>query len=161
MELYHGTNMRFKEIDLSKSKQGKDFGKGFYLSADYKQAEVMAITKVNQLGGEQTILSYSFDEKLFDSNELKVKRFEGYSQEWAEFVFANRSSTSPMPAHDYDIVIGPIANDRVGLQIRRFMEHDIDINTFLNKLKYMKGVTTQYFFGTEKATALLKPIDAK
>jgi hypothetical protein len=43
MILYHGTNTEFEQIDLKKSKPNKDFGQGFYLSADYAQAMSMAI----------------------------------------------------------------------------------------------------------------------
>lgn len=49
MKLYHGTNRDFDQIDLLKSKPNKDFGRGFYLSADYKQALNMAQVKVEQL----------------------------------------------------------------------------------------------------------------
>lgn len=49
MILYHGTNMAFDAIDLTKSKPNKDFGRGFYLSADYDQALAMAKIKVDQL----------------------------------------------------------------------------------------------------------------
>ena len=38
MKLYHGSNIEFDKIDLAQSKPNKDFGKGFYLSADYEQA---------------------------------------------------------------------------------------------------------------------------
>lgn len=38
MKLYHGTNQEFSRIDLLKSKPNKDFGRVFYLSADYEQA---------------------------------------------------------------------------------------------------------------------------
>ena len=31
--LYHGSNVVIEQIDLSRSKRGKDFGQGFYLSA--------------------------------------------------------------------------------------------------------------------------------
>ena len=55
-------------------------------------------------------------------------------------------------------MIGPIANDRVGLQIRNYVEHNIDFPTFLERLKYMKGITFQYFFGTERAIKLLKKL---
>lgn len=34
MILYHGTNTEFEQIDLKKSKPNKDFGQGFYISAD-------------------------------------------------------------------------------------------------------------------------------
>ena len=34
MKLYHGSVDEITEIDLKKSKPNKDFGRGFYLSAD-------------------------------------------------------------------------------------------------------------------------------
>ena len=42
MILYHGSNIEIDKIDLTKSKPYKDFGKGFYLSADKQQAQRMA-----------------------------------------------------------------------------------------------------------------------
>ena len=42
MILYHGSNIDIDKIDLTKSKPYKDFGKGFYLSADKQQAQRMA-----------------------------------------------------------------------------------------------------------------------
>lgn len=42
MILYHGSNVEIVQIDLGKSRPNKDFGKGFYLSADYQQAMRMA-----------------------------------------------------------------------------------------------------------------------
>lgn len=35
MKLYHGSDTAIELIDLDKSKPYKDFGKGFYLSADF------------------------------------------------------------------------------------------------------------------------------
>ena len=85
-----------------------------------------------------------------------MKTFEDYTEEWANFILANRNNTLNTPIHDYDIVIGPIANDRVGLQLVRFSNHDIDMPTLIRKLKFMKGVTIQYYFGTERAIKHLK-----
>ncbi len=42
--------------------------------------------------------------------------------------------------HDYDIVYGPIANDKVEAQIRNVMEQNINMDTFLERLKYIKGI---------------------
>jgi hypothetical protein len=53
------------------------------------------------------------------------------------------------------VIYGPIANDKVGVQIRNLMEQNIDMNVFLERLKYMHGITFQYFFGTEKAISKL------
>ena len=75
MILYHGTNVAFDTIDLQKSKPNKDFGKGFYLSADYNQAMAMANIKVEQLEyGSPIVLAFEVDELLLE--ELNVKRFD-------------------------------------------------------------------------------------
>jgi hypothetical protein len=155
MKLYHGTNTTFDHIDLTKSRPNKDFGRGFYLSADYHQALDMATFKTLQLGGEPLVHTFEFDERALTSADLHVKVFHEYSQEWADFVITNRTNTADSPNHPYDIVIGPIANDRVGLQIRKYMDGDIDFQTFIRRLKYMKGMTIQYYFGTERAIQTL------
>ncbi|WP_195475004.1 MULTISPECIES: DUF3990 domain-containing protein [Bacteroides] len=156
MILYHGTTIHIEKIDLQKSKPNKDFGKGFYLSADKTQAMAMAAYKAEQTGGEPILNAFEFDEALLTNNSLKVKIFEAYDKEWADFIFMNRNNATPVPIHDYDIVVGPIANDRVGLQIRKYMEHEIDLPTFIERLKYMKGITIQYYFGTERAVKCLR-----
>ena len=159
MRLYHGSTIEIGEIDLSQSKPNKDFGKGFYLSDNWQQAFQMACYKAVQLDLSPVVNEYEFDEQWMSDTSLKVKRFEHYSEEWAEFVFANRNNNrGDIPVHDYDIVYGPIANDRVGVQIRNYMEHNIDLPTFLERLKYMKGITFQYFFGSERAIKLLRKI---
>ncbi len=155
MKLYHGTNQTFDVIDLQISKPNKDFGKGFYLSADYEQALNMARIKVEQQQqGTPLVIEFDVDEEAM--NALRLLRFDDYSEQWAEFILANRNNSTGRPAHDYDIVIGPIADDRVGLQLWKYENQLIDLPTLVGKLKYMKGMTMQYFFGTEKALALLK-----
>lgn len=158
MKLYHGSTEDITKIDLSKSKPNKDFGRGFYLSAEKEQAEKLAEYKAFQFGGEPILNVFEFDERKLSDSSIEVLKFDGYSKEWADFVFANRNSKTGESIHNYDIVVGPIANDRVGVQVRRYMEHEISLETFLENLKYMKGVTFQYFFGTETAINLLRKI---
>ena len=67
----------------------------------------------------------------------------------------NRVNMSDRNIHSYDVVYGPIANDKVGVQIRNLIEQNIDMDIFLKRLKYMQGITFQYFFGTEKAISKL------
>ncbi|MBQ5882268.1 MAG: DUF3990 domain-containing protein [Bacteroidales bacterium] len=155
MILYHGSNISIKEIDLSKSKPNKDFGQGFYLSENEEQALQMATFKALILGGEPTITKFEFEESVMMSDSLRIKVFTDYSEEWADFVFANREGRGSM---QYDIVYGPIANDKVGLQIRKLKDGAIDKSEFLTRLKYMKGVTYQYYFGTESAIKYLKAL---
>ena len=78
-------------------------------------------------------------------------------REWAEFILMNRNNSSDVPAHHYDIVVGPIADDGVGTQIRRLSRGFITFDAFLEELKYCK-VSIQYFFGTENALKYLKKI---
>ena len=157
MKLYHGTNIAFEKIDLLKSKPNKDFGRGFYLSADYEQALAMAQVKVEQLEtGNPLVMAYEIADDAW--TKVKVLRFENYSEEWAKFILLNRNNPTDKPAHDYDVVIGPIANDRVGVQLWRYESHAIDLPTLVRNLQYMKGITIQYFFGTEHAINLLRRI---
>lgn len=79
-------------------------------------------------------------------------------REGADFIFLNRNNKSKEQAHDFDIVYGPIANDRVGVQIGKYEAGDITLDQFLENLKYMKGITFQYFFGTEAALTKLTKI---
>lgn len=158
MILYHGTTVDIEKIDLQKSKPNKDFGKGFYLSVDKEQAIAMANYKAMQIDCTPIVNTFEFDEKNLESTTLKVKIFKEYDKEWADFIFANRNNSVSANVHDYDVVIGPIANDRVGIQIRKYMEQEIDLPTFIERLKYMKGITIQYYFGTERAISLLKKV---
>ena len=157
MILYHGTNVEFDVIDLAKSKPNKDFGQGFYLTADYEQALAMARIKVEQLEfGKPLVLTYEVDEELMAL--LNTLYFKEYSEEWAKFILLNRRNDKPCPAHDYDIVFGPIADDRVGVQLWKYETQSIDLPTLVRNLQHMKGITFQYFFGTEEAIKLLKRI---
>lgn len=156
MILYHGTNTDFMSIDLNHSQRGKDFGCGFYLSESKTQAEEMAKFKVQLFGGQTIVQSYEFDEAHLNDGTLQFLRFDGYSKDWATFILANRQNKNADNIHDYDIVYGPIANDKVGAQIRNVIEQNIDMVTFLERLKYMKGITFQYFFGSEKAIQMLR-----
>ncbi len=158
MTLYHGSNVYIESIDLEKSRPNKDFGRGFYLSDDREQALRMGQLKVSIEGGEPVLNTFLFDEQLLNNGEMKVKTFDSYTREWADFIFLNRNNKSLNPAHDYDIVYGPIANDRVGVQISKYEAGDITLDQFMEKLKYMKGITFQYYFGTKRAISKLQRI---
>lgn len=156
MILYHGTNTEIAQIDLMQCRPFKDFGRAFYLSEIRSQADEVAHSRTIFFGGTPMVHQFEFDEAILQSGELKVKRFEGYTREWADFIFLNRNASTPETMHDYDVVYGPIANDRVGLQIRRFQDKAIDIDQFVAALEYMRGITFQYAFCTQKAIQTLQ-----
>lgn len=159
MKLYHGSNMEIDCPDLSRSKPFKDFGQGFYLSPGYEQALALAKQKTEQLlTGVPFVTTFEFDEEALNTLELTVKFFDDYCQEWAEFVFVNRDRDRVHSAHSYDIVIGPIADDGVTYQLRRFRMGVIPMDKLIEELKYAKGLTIQYYFGTERALSYLKKL---
>lgn len=155
--LYHGSNTDIEEIDLKRGRRGKDFGRGFYLSPDLHQAQQMADRTVDrEESGKATVISYEFDDNVLQNPlDLKIKIFEGYTAEWAEFVMTNRKNKSDKQAHNYDIVYGPIADDKVGLQINRFQLRYISMDELIRQLSFNRP-TFQYFFGTERAICLLR-----
>lgn len=155
MILYHGSNVPIERIDLWKSKPYKDFGRGFYLSDNIEQAEMLARFRTLTLGGNVVVTKFLFDEKSLADGSLKYLHFEEYSEDWAKFVFKNRREALMLQS-DYDVVYGPIANDRVGFQIQKLEDGSINFPEFLNRIKYMRGITFQYFFGTELAVSHLK-----
>lgn len=153
MKLYHGTNADIESIDLSRGLRYKDFGKGFYATPDRATAVRMAQKRARLFGGTATLITYELDEPL--PQNLNIKRFpEIASVEWFLFVDANRDRKHTTPVHNYDIVIGPIANDGVVLQLANYREgiYSPEQAALLLQDKYLDQ---QYYFGTEKALSFL------
>ncbi len=157
MRLYHGTNVEFDVIDISKSNRFKDFGRGFYLTDIYQQAADLSIKRTQREGGIPTIMEYEFDEKIINESSLKVMFFESPTAEWAEFIYKNRNRKTPEYEHEYDIVIGPIANDGVAYLLDRYEEGSFTIKQLARQLKYKK-LNRQYLFKTPKAISYLKRV---
>ena len=84
-------------------------------------------------------------------------KFEEYTLEWARFVLDNRKNRTRQQIHDYDVVIGPIADDVVGYQIRRVEEGIITEEQFLEEIKF-HTITIQYMFATNQAIGLLRAL---
>ncbi len=159
IKLYHGSNVKIDVPDLAHSKPFKDFGRGFYLSADKQQAWDMAWQKVSQIReGKAEITEFLFDESVMSSADLRVLSYPDYCEEWALFVLANRDRNGMHPIHDYDIVYDPIADDGVTYQLRRYEGGLISLTQLVEELKYAKGITFQYYFGTQKALQQLQKL---
>lgn len=119
----------------------------------------MAIRTAKRMrAGSPIVSAFEFDDSILSKNGLNVKVFDDYSEEWAEFILMNRKNLSDSPAHTYDIVIGPIANDTVGVQIRRFIMGYISIEKLIEELKYRGNHSIQYFFASKAAINLLKKV---
>ena len=160
MILYHGTNEDIEAIDLTRGMRHKDFGKGFYLTPDKRTATRMAQKKARLFGGTATLISYEMDDVVLRSN-LKVKIFpEKACVEWLLFVDANRDRKTVETIHDYDVVIGPIADDGVVLQLTNFREGIYTPEQVAEQLQD-RYLDQQYYFGTERALCFLHKINVE
>ena len=164
MKLYHGSNTAIARIDLARCKPYKDFGQGFYLTEIEEQAVQMARRTAalpgrlwdSIYGGEPVVTAFGFDEAAaIADGALSVKRFAEPDQEWALFVMANRSREGAHPVHDYDIVIGPVADDTIATLFRNFEDGIIDLPMLVSGLRYKK-VSSQYLFHSARAVQYLE-----
>ena len=92
---------------------------------------------------------FEFDESCLP--QFRYKHFDEYTEEWAHFVYDHRTEPNGLTIHDYDIVYGPIANDRIGAQITRLKQGYITFEEFFKRIQYLKGITFQYAFCTQRA----------
>lgn len=159
MKLYHGSNVKIREIDLSLCRDYKDFGKGFYLTQDYSRAVNMAnYRKDLEDDGSPEISPFIFN-KARCHPDIKIKEFKTRNWEWARFVMMNRDrSQNPPYLHEYDIVIGPVADSHVDDQIAEYKSryphnyNDPDKLTELALLLRYPGTDyIQYCFCTQRA----------
>jgi len=152
MLLYHGSNVMVEKPRLLSQKRGVDFGAGFYLTSSRHQAERFSHNVFRRKGeGKPTISIFEFDlntaEKL-----LNIRRFNCADYDWLEYVKDNRSNT--YTGQEYDIVIGPVANDDVLPTIVLYINRQLDANLTISALKTRKLVD-QFCFKSEKALTFL------
>lgn len=156
MILYHGTNVEFGAIDLLKGIPGKDFGRGFYASDSFECAQRTALQRVDRLGGVAIVKRYTLSDSALSG--LSVKRFSAPCREWALFVRSNRREQVESSDHNrdnrYDLVVGPIANDKLSLQFRLFDKGLISLDAFVDGLQF-RQLYMQYSFHTQRAIDLL------
>ena len=155
MKLHHGTNIDFGEIQLSKCLPYKDFGRGFYLTPSKRRARLRALDKIDkEHHGVPVIISYDFDEAELDN--MKVLRFDTCTEQWLDFILKNRNRKTYKP-HDYDVVIGPVADDGVINSISLYESKVINRSELLKRIEGKKGYI-QYSFCTQKAIDKLQRI---
>jgi hypothetical protein len=162
--LYHGTSHAFGAIDVTRGKGYKDFGVGFYATEDIEQATDMAFRNLRveefrlAKSGEPVVLVpylYRYTLDLAQIGDLKCMRFDKADREWMKFVLLNRQSETQ--SHDYELVIGPTANDKTRVSIRTAINasngkvlSDIALD-LLTLMLEPDVLPTQYYFGTQRA----------
>ena len=156
MILYHGSIDVVESPEIRIPSRTLDYGSGFYTTTSFKQAEDWVKRKLNANTPVGYVNVYEFDETLM--NTLNALLFESPTEEWVDFVMNNR--TDKDFNHDFDIVYGPIANDKVYAAFALYEGGIIDKQNLISELKAYKLVD-QYLFHTDKAVKTLKFIEAK
>ena len=156
MILYHGSNVIVREPRLLKIQRELDFGKGFYTTSDFDQASKWAKRTALRLHQNDSYVSvYEVDDE--EMSLLKVLRFELPDAEWLRFVVMNRTGRSDVS--DWDIIAGPVANDRTASVIDLFLDGRYDEEETVRRLLPQK-LKDQYTFKTERAIGLIRFTEA-
>ncbi len=152
MILYHGSNIEVREPRLLKIQRELDFGKGFYTTSDLQQASIWAQRTAKRRGcGHPYVSVYEIDETAFDT--LRVLRFTGADVEWLRYVTANRKGIAA--AEQWDMVIGPVANDQTMPTITLFLDGLYDEQETIKRL-LPQNLRDQYTFKTTEAISMLR-----
>ena len=149
MILYHGSYLKIEEPDLTHSRSNVDFGRGFYVTPLREQSAKWC-GKFKRRGKDGILSRYTFDSS--QETELKILKFNTYSEEWLDFILNCRSGKD---ITDYDLVVGGVANDRVFNTVELFYDGLIDKAEAINRLRFEKP-NLQICFRTEKALHLLQ-----
>ena len=159
MLVYHGSNVIVEKPRLITPNRALDFGSGFYTTTNIEQAKSFANNVVNRNEGYGfPIISYY--EVDFDkiTKEFNTLNFDHANEEWLDFVYANR--TAKYTGMQYDVIIGPVANDTVYRVFRLYENGDIDREAVIKRLKITE-LFNQVTFCTEKAIAELNFIKSE
>lgn len=115
--LYHGTAEKITKINVTRGRNNKDFGKGFYMAVSKSQAIGMMHKKYREaIARRPNAPKEQFSETLYEISidfdyikTLNVKEFSSANEEWLDFILMCREKGG-LP-HSYDVVIGPTADD--------------------------------------------------
>ena len=157
MKIYHGSIEIVEKPEIREANRSLDYGSGFYATTSYEQALSWVKRRANEKKLSKGYINiYKFNEDSI--NNFKHLIFESATEEWLDFVMQNRIHDSF--EHDYDIVYGPVANDKVYASFALFEGGFINKQALISELKTYKLVD-QYLFHTEESLKTLKFIEAK
>ena len=157
MKLYHGSLEIVMRHVIRQMTRTLDYGRGFYTTTSEKQAEDWVKRSLKEAEATNGYVNvYEFNERIGLS--LKNLMFDAPTEEWVDFVMHNRTERGF--THDYDIVYGPVANDRVYAAFALYEGGLLDKQNLIAELKTYKLVD-QYLFHTEAALRTLTFIEAK
>jgi len=150
MLLFHASNIEVMQPEIINRFKTLDFGTGFYTTSNKEQAEIFAhkVYIRRKKEGFPTVNTYEFNEEAL---ELSTLVFDLPSEKWLDFVVYNRKFGRK---ENYDLIIGPVANDDVFSVIALYEDGNLTKNEAIERFK-VKSLYNQYLFCNEKALSSL------
>lgn len=156
LKLYHGSNVEVRKPSLLKSRKNTDFGRGFYTTTQKEQAEHWTSIKMDRAkNGRRVVSVFEVDETILSNLEFKIREFHGPDEAWLNFVVNSRKGIE----HDYDIVFGPVANDKVFTVVNLYESGVINATTAIAELKAY-NTYDQLSFHTERVIKELRFVES-
>ena len=156
MKLYHGSTVAVRKPSLRPGRPNADFGKGFYTTSNLEQAVRWAHIKQEREEAARAVVSiYEFDETLLNNPDWIIRHFTGADEAWLYFVTDCRKSRK----HDYDLVQGPVANDKVFTTVNLFESGVLSAEAAILQLKAYKTYD-QLSFHTAKTIGTLRFLES-
>lgn len=156
--LYHGTVHEFTEIDLSKcDNKFRDFGRGFYLTSEFQQAQSWAAHKSELSASKARVYRYKLDEEIPD--HLKLYEFLEYDEKWLQCIVDNRRHGTSI-VDDGDIVYDRMADSfsgQITAAIKKYEKAVFDASQTIEVLRKGRKKRDQFCFKTVGAVSLLQP----
>ena len=154
MKLYHGSHIEVKNPKIFSNSRSGDFGRGFYTTSSLAQARRWAQIRAKQEDQPFGVVTvFDAPDHLFAHPELQIKSFEAADEVWLDFVLANRKDVDF--EHEFDLVRGPVANDRVYVCLNLLEDGLADRETVIKKLKTYV-LADQILFHTAKSLLFLE-----
>lgn len=155
MKLYHGSTVAVRHPNISRGRKKTDFGKGFYTTTNFEQAAKWADLKRKREHTPKAVVSvFEVPDNILDMG-YKVLRFNGATKEWLEYVVNNRRGIS---TDTYDLIMGPVANDRLYTTIQLYENGVITANAAIEMLN-THVLFDQLSFHTNEAASILKFVE--
>ncbi|MBR6491629.1 MAG: DUF3990 domain-containing protein [Bacteroidales bacterium] len=157
MRLFHGGLEIIEHPEIRQPSRTLDYGSGFYTTTSFEQAEDWVRRRMREFKTDKGFVNvYELDKTSL--NGYKTLFFNEPTEEWVDFVMKNRTQFGF--THDYDIVCGPVANDRVYAAFALFEGGVLNKQELIHELKSYRLID-QYLFHSEAALKLLTFVEGK
>ena len=155
MKLYHGSTTVVRHPNIKRGRKKTDFGKGFYTTTNFEQAAKWAKLKLQRERKEKGFVSvFEVPDNILEMG-FKVLHFYKATAEWLDFVVSNRRG---IPTEDYDLIMGPVANDTLYTTIQLYENGVITTNAAIEMLN-THLLFDQLSFHSPKTVSLLKFVE--